>query len=311
MCLRHFALTRPIAGLAGSSCSAWTSTVEDALGALDLVQGGATEADGPGAAGARDLARVVAEVGEAVRVARGVVEEVHLAGWDVRALLPREPVDDALGTLRLHRVTAADHKRGRDGVGAAPHVARQAARRQRLRDDLLHRRAARAARGDYAQQAAAAEGAGQVLAQRRQRERATSEGSVLNAGHDLVARALLRQALLAGQRPVDVEEAQAGGLSRGGRGRGRGRGHPSELPEGPRTSGLQGLHLAVEAVIDEGVEERRVLLRQQLHRLLRSEAPHDGGGRVDLAPAVAHHLLDHLRVRGEALRLVRLDHLRG
>mmetsp|Transcript_80575 Transcript_80575/g.261038 ORF Transcript_80575/g.261038 Transcript_80575/m.261038 type:complete len:665 (+) Transcript_80575:158-2152(+) len=209
------------------SCNLQSAAIEGTLVGHDLRQRGATDtnhvADGGVARGARDLTRVVAERREAAGVAGVIVKEVHILGLHMDIALLGVPLHDAPRGLGLLGVRAAEDQGRGDLAWSAPPVVRQLAGPcERRAQELLLVVAARSARGDDAEVALAAEGFGHALAQRGKRQVALCEGRVLYAREDLVARALrARNALLPGQRPVHVEQAEASIRGRCRRCRGR------------------------------------------------------------------------------------------
>mmetsp|Transcript_112147 Transcript_112147/g.219877 ORF Transcript_112147/g.219877 Transcript_112147/m.219877 type:complete len:361 (-) Transcript_112147:50-1132(-) len=189
----------------------------------DLIFDRAAEANWSGPSLARDLASVHLRGPEGRHVVGAVVEVPHPLLRDIHALGGLQPSADALDGKLLRAVNAADHE-GRvdlDALAAPPALLVQRrpgpVRRHELAghpqpvDEHLPFVAVPAAGvpgGDDADVAAGAEGAGEALADDGEREIAAAVGGVYD-WQLLVSWAVFEVALLASQRPVDVEGAEA------------------------------------------------------------------------------------------------------
>jgi len=126
-----------------------------------------------------------------------------------------EPINHLPDTLVLVAVKRLNHERGLHRIPARPGVAQCPADASKQPQDvgaLLGQRSSRSAGRHYAPVASAAEGVVQVQGQLRGHKSATAIRSIVDTMEFLGAWAMLCMPLLACQRAVHVEDAQAGGI---------------------------------------------------------------------------------------------------
>mmetsp|Transcript_4832 Transcript_4832/g.15586 ORF Transcript_4832/g.15586 Transcript_4832/m.15586 type:complete len:250 (+) Transcript_4832:82-831(+) len=166
---------------------------------------------------ARDLPSIEAGAPECLNVLLDVVEEIHVLVCNLELLLLVPPLNHGPHRVLLPAVAGlhhegADNLRLRLELDVLPEVrpgARRAAHVLEERLALVGVRATGDACGDDSVVTLPAESAAQRLRELRDHQGAPAVGLVLNAAELLVLRALVLPALLPGECPVYIEDAEA------------------------------------------------------------------------------------------------------